>query len=116
MALPGDGAVGGAELGGDVANGFAAGGEAADDLLLFGCGEVVVGDVVTREGALHGDLVDVVPLGLSGGRRGGVVSVSMSSQASGGSQPCAAAWARAASAAGHCSLVARAGRAFHRRW
>lgn len=37
----------------------------------------------------------------------GVGSVSMSSQASGGSQPCAAACARAASAAAHCLLVAR---------
>src|SRR4051812_5711074 len=33
-------------------------------------GEVVVGDVVAGEGAFHGDLVDVVRQGGSGGRRG----------------------------------------------
>lgn len=43
-ASPGDGALGGAERGGDVANGCAAGAEAGDDLLLFDCGEVVVGE------------------------------------------------------------------------
>jgi hypothetical protein len=35
---------------------------------LFDCGEVVVGDV-TGDGAFHGDLVDVVPLGRFDGRR-----------------------------------------------
>lgn len=66
-ASAGDGALGGAEVGGDVANGGAAGGQAADDLLLFDLCEFAVGHVVTSEGALHGDLVDVVPLELSGG-------------------------------------------------
>src|SRR3954454_5328438 len=46
-----DGALGGAEPGGDVADGGAAGVEPADDLLLFGRGEVVVGDGVPGEGA-----------------------------------------------------------------
>src|SRR4051794_1706598 len=70
-ASSGDGAFGGAKLGGDVADGGAAGGEAADDLVLFGCGEVVVGDVVAGEGAFHGDFVDVVALGWFGGPGGG---------------------------------------------
>src|SRR4051794_15673526 len=61
-ALPRDGALGGAELRRDVADGYAAGGEAANHLLLFDCGEVVVADVVPGERAFNGDLVDVVPL------------------------------------------------------
>src|SRR3954447_16619936 len=67
-ASSGDGALGGAELRGDVADGGATGGEAVDDLVLLGWGEVVVGDVVAGEGAFHGDLVDVIWLGGLGGR------------------------------------------------
>jgi len=59
----GDGALGGAELGGNASDGCASGGEAADDLVLFDWGEIVVGDVVAGECALEGDFVDVVPLG-----------------------------------------------------
>jgi len=36
--------------------------------LLFGCGEVVVSNVVAGEGEVHGNLVDVIPLRELGGR------------------------------------------------
>src|SRR4051812_25841356 len=58
-ATPGDGAFRGVKLGGDVADGSATAGEPRDDGLLFGRGELVVGDAVSGERAFDGDVVDV---------------------------------------------------------
>jgi hypothetical protein len=60
QAAPGDGALGGGELGSNVPNRSAALGEAVDDLLLFGGREIVVPDVVAGHGTVDNNLVDVV--------------------------------------------------------
>jgi hypothetical protein len=56
----GDGAFGGGELVGDVADGFAAFGEATHDFVLFGDREVFEAHAVAGYGAFDGDLVQVV--------------------------------------------------------
>jgi hypothetical protein len=45
---------------GDVADGLAAFGEAPDHFVLLGGGQVLEADAIASEGALDGDLVEVV--------------------------------------------------------
>src|SRR4051812_8330791 len=58
-AMPGDSALGGGELGGNVPDRPAALGEDRDHGLLFGWRELGVGDTVPGERPLDGDVVDV---------------------------------------------------------
>jgi len=85
-----DGALGGVESGGDVAEGSAAVGEQGDNGVPFDWSQLAIGDAVPGEGALERDVVDVGSVG-AGTVVDGARSVSMSSHADGGGQPWVAA-------------------------